>query len=478
MSTIERVRAATASPAPVAVGMTGAVVAAVLAIAARLPFLTDPLGPDEGGFLLVASQWSPGRSLYGDYFVDRPPGLIAIYDVAGQLGGAVPLRVLGAGAVVVAVLLAGRLGRTPPAALCAALLSTPLFGSMEINGELLAVPFVLASAALVLRAFGSGSGTDRHAAAAGAGAAAASAAAALVKQNMIDGVVVAVVVLVAMAIERPLREAALCAAALVAGAVAASGIALASAESRGTSPRALWDALVTFRAQAAAVIHASAPATTSERLHTMLLAGLAAGVPAVLVAAACGRRRQGADGVVLWAAIAALAWESASALLGGSYWLHYLIVFVPGLVLLVTAVEGRWVAYALRYVAFSAAVAVVGALLHPIHMDADAAVSAYIRGASRPGDTMVVAFGHPNIVADAGLQSPYDNPWSLPVRVRDPHLDGLAAVLRGSAAPRWVVVDGRSLATWGVDPAAAQHVLDTEYRLVDSAGGWHVFEHE
>lgn len=475
MTTLERVRAATASPAPAAAGMAGAVFAAAVAAAVRLPFLTEPLGPDEGGFLLVASQWSPGPSLYGGYFVDRPPGLIALYDVADHLGGAIPLRVLGAMAVVAAVLLAGRLGRTPAAVLCAALLSTPLFGSMEINGELLAVPFVLAAAALVLRAYRTDRGPGRFAAAMGAGA--ASAAAALVKQNMIDGVVVAVVVLVAMAVERPLREATLCAAAFVTGGVTASGVALAYAGHRGTSPRALWDALVTFRAQAAQVIHASAPASTSERFHTMLLAGLVAGVPVVLVAAAFGRRR-GARSVVLWVAVAALVWESASALLGGSYWLHYLIVFVPGLVLLMTAVEGRWLSYALRYVVFSAAVVVVGALLHPVHMDSDAAVSAYIRDASRPGDTMVVAFGHPNIIEDAGLQSPYENPWSLPVRVRDPHLEELANVLDGSSAPRWVVVADASLGTWGVEPVAAQQILDTEYRPVDSVGDWHVFEHQ
>lgn len=456
--------------------MAGAAFAAAVAAAVRLPFLTQPLGPDEGGFLLVASQWSPGPSLYGGYFVDRPPGLIAMYDVADRLGGAIPLRVLGAMAVVAAVLLAGRLGRTPAAVLCAALLSTPLFGSMEINGELLAVPFVLAAAVLVLRAYRTDRGPDRFAAAMGAGA--ASAAAALVKQNMIDGVVVAVVVLVAMALERRLREATLCAAAFVAGAIAASGLALAYAGHRGTGPRALWDALVTFRAQAAQVIHASAPASTSERFHTMLLAGLVAGVPVVVVATAFGRRRGGAHAVVSWAAVAALVWESASALLGGSYWLHYLIVFVPGLVLLVTAVEGRWLSYALRYVVFSAAVVVVGVLLHPVQMDSDAAVSAYIRDASRPGDTMVVAFGHPNIIEDAGLQSPYENPWSLPVRVRDPHVEELAKVLGGSSAPRWVVVAGASLGTWGVEPVAAQQILDTEYRPVDSVGDWHVFEHQ
>ena len=84
---------------------------AVLTAAARLPFTTRPLSSDEGGFLLVASQWSPGRSLYGNYWVDRPPLLIAFFGLADRLGGQVPLRILGTGLAVVSVVLASRIGR-------------------------------------------------------------------------------------------------------------------------------------------------------------------------------------------------------------------------------------------------------------------------------------------------------------------------------------------------------------------------------
>ena len=46
----------------------------------RLLFLARPATPDEGGFLMVASQWHVGgTSLYGDYWVDRPPLLIGIF---------------------------------------------------------------------------------------------------------------------------------------------------------------------------------------------------------------------------------------------------------------------------------------------------------------------------------------------------------------------------------------------------------------
>ena len=87
---------------------------AALALAALLgwlPFLWRPLSPDEGGFLLVASQWGPGSSLYGDYWVDRPPVLIGLFALADGMGDPWALRVLGCLAVVLTVLLAALVGR-------------------------------------------------------------------------------------------------------------------------------------------------------------------------------------------------------------------------------------------------------------------------------------------------------------------------------------------------------------------------------
>jgi hypothetical protein len=90
----------------------GAVVAVAIAGALTwLPNLIRPLASDEGGFLLVASQWSPGTSLYGDYWVDRPPLLIGIFQLADVGGGLLALRVIGLLAVIASVLLAGGIGR-------------------------------------------------------------------------------------------------------------------------------------------------------------------------------------------------------------------------------------------------------------------------------------------------------------------------------------------------------------------------------
>jgi hypothetical protein len=114
--------------------------------------------------------------------------------------------------------------------------------------------------------------------------------------------------------------------------------------------------------------------------------------------------------------------------------------------------------------------------MHPVHLASDAAVANYVHSESRPGDTMVVAFGHPNIVQAAGLQSPYEHLWSLSARVRDPQLADFGQLIGGANAPRWIVVSGDSLVTWGIDSTEAQATLDRRYREVTSAGAWHVFE--
>ena len=160
------------------------------------------------------------------------------------------------------------------------------------------------------------------------------------------------------------------------------------------------------------------------------------------------------------AAWALLAWEMFVVLVGGGYWLHYLMGLVPGLVLLAAAAaqasprrtRGCVAAYA--YTACST-VAVLGwVLVHPIERPEEPAV-AYLDAHARPGDTAVVAFGAPNILQGAGLQSPYPDLWSLPVRVRDPRPGELSDVLTGPDRPTWLVVAGRSLGTWGIDGAAA-----------------------
>jgi hypothetical protein len=247
--------------------------------------------------------------------------------------------------------------------------------------------------------------------------------------------------------------------------------------------------VVSFRAQAAGVISASATQSTDRRAVGVMLAFLASGAAPLLVTAVVpGRRRRestrvrrsGAGQLPLIAA-AVMMWEVLGVAAGGSYWLHYLLGTVPGLVLVVATAARIQpqrlpsIAKVLVYAGIMAVLAVASMLAGSRGPDTGAAVSAYLRAHSGDGDTAVVAFGDPAILRAAHLSSPYPQLWSLPVRVRDPQLRALTGVLAGSRRPTWVGVDGAGLATWGVDATAAQPVLDHEYRLVHVDGNWHIY---
>ena len=64
----------------------------LLALLLRAPYLSMPLGRDEGGLAYIAQHWSSGHgSLYGAYWVDRPPLLLVLFKLAvlgGQTGRA------------------------------------------------------------------------------------------------------------------------------------------------------------------------------------------------------------------------------------------------------------------------------------------------------------------------------------------------------------------------------------------------------
>jgi hypothetical protein len=187
---------------------------------------------------------------------------------------------------------------------------------------------------------------------------------------------------------------------------------------------------------------------------------------------------------------ALVAWELCGVALGGSYWIHYLTGLVPGLVaalaLTVGAVRpGGWSWRALVLAVAYTAAASVAVWAHqvtaPVPLSSDAQVMTYLRGHARPTDGVVVGFGHPDIVAGSGLTSPYEHLWSLPVRVRDPRLAELRRVMVGPTAPRWVVVSGDTLDTWGLDPAGAaeaQKVLQRHWTERATYGDWHVWQRQ
>lgn len=468
------------------------VLAAAAAVAAWLPFLDDPLTPDEGGFLLLGQHWSPGTSLYGDYWVDRPPLIIWLFSILGHAPSAV--KALGMTAAILAVLLSGVLARqvspssrwaacaTPVLAL--ALVCSPLLGMPETDGELVALPFVLAGLICTISALRPR--TSRQALASAVAAGVFAMAAALVKQNIIDVFVFAVAAFVVArsGIDRPMRRAVL----FTGGSIATLAIVVGAAAIRGTSPAELWDAVVTFRFQAWGVIDASTPERTPGRMIHVGLAFLACGAAPILATTLwtpLSRRIRGRlDPNVLHLvapAVITAVWEVVAAALGGSYWLHYLIGLVPGLLLL-TALAGPAVKPRSLLTGFVALAVVVNGFgwtyrqADPMLQLHDERVAGYLHRHARPSDGVVVAFGHPNIVLASGLHSPYPDVWLLPARVHDPDLKRFRQVISGPSAPQWVVIAADSLDDWGRQGRAAQRYADRRYVHRRTFGHWDIAE--
>ncbi|WP_156388670.1 MULTISPECIES: hypothetical protein [unclassified Nocardioides] len=454
-----------------------------------LPFMGRPLSPDESGLLMVARQWAPGDSLYGDYWVDRPPVLIALVALGNLFGGAWGLRILGIVAVFTSVLLAGRLGRVVaphvptaallPAATAAILVGTPLFGGTVVNAELLGLPLLLAG--MIAAVTASRSAGFREALWWGTAAGAAGAGAVLTKQNLLDVLVFLLALLITGGLTRQGRAHARTALATALGAALGGAtvlvVVVSGAAALGTDPVDLWSAAVTFRWEAASVVLESP--SSGERFRLMLLALLGSGAP-LLVGVLLPRLRRRAVGAPAHPdfrlpVLAVLTWESAAVVAGGSYWLHYLMGLVPGLVLLaaVTGLPDRVRAsLALTYglLVVSTLCSIGWVAVHPIDRP-EQEVATYLSDRAQPGDTAMVAFGVSSILESSGLESPYPHLWSLPVRVRDPQLHELAAVLAGPDRPTWLVISGIGLGSWGLDTTAAQPLIARHYdRLADVAG--------
>lgn len=452
--------------------------AAAVAVLARLPFIGHAPGPDESGFLLVGAQWNgAGTSLYGDYWVDRPPLLITIFRLASTWGGVTALRLIGCLAVCLIVLgcaraaklLAGDRASRWSAVTASALCVSPRLGGYEVNGELLAAPFVVGGILAVITAVRTNERTYAACFAASAGVLATCAV--LVKQNFADVAVFGAVAFTLCWLQRDTtrRRFLLLSGAAIAGAAVALALAAAWTMAHGTSLRAVYDAMYPFRIRAGHVIASGASELASARLDGLLKVAATSGIGLLVVLAALdavGRRRRGA---LSWALLVLLTFAVASVLLGGSYWHHYLLqLVVPVSVAAgVLAVERPWLGRPI--VVYAAVVALVAwsASLSSSQGSTGQSVGEAIGAVSQPDDTIVNLYGSPDIVQASGLSSPYAYLWSLPIKTLDQDLTQLNAVLSADTAPTWLVTR-RSVRTWGLHTAATKGVIDSRYRKVQT----------
>jgi hypothetical protein len=460
-------------------------VAMASVVLARLLFVAKPASPDEAGFLVVASQWHVGgTSLYGNYWVDRPPLLIGIFRLADLAGGLTALRVIGALAAAVTVaLLAGTARRafgpratTWTAIVAAALLVSPLVGAQMVNGELLAAPFIALGLRLAVEAVITDDPLAARGAALGTGITAVLAL--LVKQNMADVVVFTAVCWVVAWRTHRLSGRAL--GDLVALAATGAGVGYAVvmlwAMAHGTSPLAVYQATYPFRIRAGHVMAAIPGHTADVRLSRLALSAVLSGGPLVLLAFAWLAVRRTRQAPVVWAIVAATGFACASILAGGSYWLHYLVEAIPVVALAagaVGAVAGRLTRVLVPLIALSSAVAVVASLASPAPSPGGT-VGKALAASAQPGDTVLSAFGDADIPRATGMTSPYPYLWSLPSRTLDPDMTLLRGILAGPQAPTWIVVRGGNtmgrLARAGVQP-----LIEGRYQDVGTVCGRSVY---
>lgn len=423
-------------------------VAVVLVVVLRAVQFRTGGSPDEGGFLVVAGQWHAGTSLYGDYWVDRPPLLITLFRLADLLGGIPALRLIGALAAASSVALLASSARralgpaaAPWAAVTAALLlATPLFRATDANGELLALPFI----ALGIRAAIGGATTTSATSARYAGllSGAAAVAALMVKQNMTDVVVFAAVLwIVSWRTGRLTRRRLLeLVAAAVVGAVLTYVAIAGWALLHGTAPADVYDATYPFRVKAAHVLAAD-PGNTHHQFLVLLRSFAVSCTPFLVVAFVAFGLRDPRTRATTWATLALLVWALTSIVVGGSFWLHYLVQAVPALALGAAALglaARRTAVVTLSLVALSAVVAVGVGTVDP-GLQRGTVIGESLSRAARPGDTLSALFGDAEVQRASGLQSPYPYLWMLPAKTLDPDLRTLDEVLRGRHAPTWVV---------------------------------------
>lgn len=472
--------------------------ACMATLVVHLLWLTGPLGDDEGGFAMVARYWrEDGPFLYGPLWVDRPPGLIALFDAAQRLGpyGVRLTATLLAIVMVAALASAAKTVGGPRAARWAAwagfaLASSVLLRAERLNGELAAAVFVTLSVAAFLRAVHAP--TVRVPPALLALLAGASATmAVLMKQNFVDGYVFAAVFL-AVGVTTPAtrltyqpRHPLMLLAAFTGGAAVPWAVTLAWASGHGGVGTMAY-AMYGFRADATAVMASSSWEAPLGRLGLLAVLGGLSGV--LLMLAHLGwsnRQRLRHPNPLHWAVAATAGVEALGVLAGLNYWSHYLIGFIPMVGLaagLSVHPRMRGSQWTRRLVVLAAATTAVvspaAALVAQDRSTEEYAVGRWVAASAEPGDTLVVPFSHPNVIDAARLGPGYPYAWSLPVRTLDPDLTLFRSTLTGPAAPTWVVRWNHPRA-WGLDPGnRVQAALEAGYRRAANVCGHTVWLRE
>jgi 4-amino-4-deoxy-L-arabinose transferase-like glycosyltransferase len=463
-------------------GRTMLVLAAsmLLTLGLRLPYRHAPLGIDEGGVAFIAKAWGTGHgSLYGAYWLDRPPLLVGLFKLA-LVGGTPGIRVLGALAalaLVACVTFTARAVAGDRAARTAAVLSAALAGSVALAavltpGELLAsVPACASVGCLVAAQW-------RRQAGWMATAGLLAVCAVLIKQSFLDAGFAGAVFLIASSVAERRLQLRWAAAYAIGAILPLAGVAVWLAVAH-ISPGSLVYALFGFRIHALSALSASS-LPLHVRVGRLVAPGEGSGLFALLAIGLCGLWTLRRDRVVTATLAAWLAAGSVGVLAGGTYWPHYLIQLIAPACLLTGAALARLPGRAV--VAAAIAALAISASLGGQHRVNRAqehlgvlGAARYVRTHARPGDTQYVLYARANVGYYTGLPSPYPYAWSLLVRAHPGAIPRLRQLLASPRRPTWIVGWQRP-SSWRLDPSGSTAaLLRSHYRVVAHVHGHPIY---
>jgi 4-amino-4-deoxy-L-arabinose transferase-like glycosyltransferase len=451
----------------------------------RATYVLRPLRNDEGGYLLIARQWhTGGEFLYGDYFVDRPPLLMLIFRVASLTEWDQAIRVVAIPFVLLFVLagwragtlLGGPTGGRWTAVVAAGIMCSPALAAEQADGELFGAVLVMAALALALSAWHADSAMRRFRWAVAAGAVAA--AAPLIKQSLLEGVLLLAGLVLAgwwgQGAER--RRALLVGGGGLLGALIPCALVVLWLTAAQIAPGDAWHDLVGSRGVAFDALWSTSPDDSIRRVGQLLVLGSLTGLlPVVLtwlLTARRGTRQGSADGKLI---SLLLVFGIVGIASGGAYWPPYLLQLAPAAVLAAGALApsvstpGAWMRGCGRLIA---AAALVGTLVSGVVYATNPSawhtqrIGEWLADSKAASDTGFVVYGNPAVLETADMPSSYPHLWSAAMRTLDPEQTRLRATLAGPTAPTWIVqVNG--LNAWGIDDESRlRDLIRQRYRVV------------
>lgn len=451
----------------------------------KLSVISIPLGIDEAGAQLIASHWaSTNGSLYGQYWIDRPPVLLVIHFIAA-IFGSIGLRILAAVSSFltayliykITLLVSDKRSARTSFALAVLLLSSGALGSSFAPGEIFAVLPATASVFLLIKSV-----KDKYQHSYMFFAGLLAAVAILTKQSFIDALVAGSVFLVSGIVWRGATKFSDAIKPLLiyfCGGAIALVTTLLWAATTSVGIKGFVYAVAGFRADALEALTKSA-VPMSNRFEMLGGVVIGSGIIIVFCASLLG----------LWAlrntrriGLTIFTWFLAcmfGVLGGGYYWPHYLIQLIPVLTVLTgVGINAQRVKVRLLLIVLISipTIMMVDVTQDKIERRNEVKnISAYLQDHAQPKDTLYVMYARANLAYYSKLSSPFPYLWSSMLIAKKDAEPKLQRWLSSSTCPTWIVL-WQKPTSFGLDKnGVTRRVLRNNYVKVAKVDGKQILQ--